>query len=81
MAAPIYRDEFERRFLEMVGFVNTSIESQRLKLIQDINGNTNAKFAAVITHYDREIAEVKQQLQENNQLLRAIAQALNIKNI
>lgn len=56
MAAPIYRDEFERRFEALVGYVDTSIENLRIKLTRDINANTDAKFATVITHYDEQIA-------------------------
>ena len=28
MAAPIYRDEFENRFVELVGYINTALEAQ-----------------------------------------------------
>jgi len=85
MAAPIYRDEFENRFVELVGFVNTALEAQRIKLTREINNNTDAKFAAVINHYDEQIKVLTKQvetLQEEGarreRKLDAVLKALNV---
>jgi hypothetical protein len=60
MAAPIYRDEFEDRMQNMVGFMKTSIDSAR----HEINRNTDAKFAAVIKHYDDQLETIMKHYDE-----------------
>ncbi len=60
MAAPIYRNEFEERMRDIVGFMRTTIEAAK----SDINANTDAKFAAVIKHYDEQLSTLTKQYDE-----------------
>jgi hypothetical protein len=90
MAAPIYRDEFERRmedlFVRSVEYTNSVMDVQRIKTARQVVQEIDATFGKWANNVTLEIAEIKkrqdnveQELKIVESLLRRIAQGLNIE--
>src|SRR5215469_10679514 len=66
MAAPLYRDEFEKRledlFVRCVDYTNSVLDVQRVKtvrqIVQEVGNNTDQKLAAQATAFQGVINNV-----------------------